>query len=123
VRRELDRLSGTWALVAGEMEGVALPAEVLVRSTLVIEGIAYALTLDARTDAGILVLDPKGPAGTLVVFSTDGTELHGTYSLSGDGQQLKLRVAIPVVQRPDELKGGSGTQFLTFKRIQPQRGP
>jgi uncharacterized protein (TIGR03067 family) len=115
---EMERLRSSWALVNGEIGGIKIPPAVAENTRLVIDGYQYSFTLNGRTDEGTLVLESKtSDGGSADVITADGKVLHALYFLPVNAKQLIFCIAAPGADRPKEMKGGPGIQYLNFKRV------
>jgi uncharacterized protein (TIGR03067 family) len=105
-------LDGTWALVRGEQDGVALPASVVRVSKLTIEGERHTVKLGEDELIGKHTVDAA--KGTIDTTDTEGPlagrTLKGIYRLKGD--ELTVCFAAPGDERPTELSTEKGTGHL-----------
>jgi uncharacterized protein (TIGR03067 family) len=120
-RSDLEKLQGTWLLVAMEREGENVPAEDFKDWKSVYE--ENRLTLldgDRVRRRGIVTLEPSRKIKAINTWDQDGPyadqTVPGIYELEAD--TLKLCFARPGEERPKEFTTKSGTGFLycVYKR-------
>jgi uncharacterized protein (TIGR03067 family) len=118
---DLEKLQGTWVLVAMETEGHDVPAEDFKDWTAVYERNHVALRVGDRIRRrGIITLDSSRKPKAINTWDQDGPyedqTVPGIYELDGD--TLKLCFARPGQERPKEFTTKSGTAFLfcVYKR-------
>jgi uncharacterized protein (TIGR03067 family) len=123
-RSDLDKLQGTWQLVAMEAEGQEVPAEHFHGWNAVYEG--NRLTLRAGEMVrrrGLVTLGPSRNPKAMNTWDQDGPyedeTVPGIYELDGD--TLKVCFARPGAERPKEFttKQGTGFLFCVYKRRKP----
>lgn len=121
---DLDRLQGTWQLVAMETEGHEVPADELKGRTAVYEGNRLSLRSGADVRRrGIVTLDSSRSPGAMNTWDQDGPfadqTVPGIYELSGD--TLKVCFARPGEERPKRFTTKEGTGFLycVYRRQKP----
>ena len=123
---DLDRLQGTWVLVAMELDGEEFPAE--DRKDWSAEYAGNRLILRAGQTVrrrGIVSLDPTRNPRAMNTWDVtkDGPfgdqTLPGIYEINGD--TLKVCFARPSDERPREFTTKEGTGFLlcVYKRKNP----
>jgi uncharacterized protein (TIGR03067 family) len=120
-RSDLDRLQGTWLLVAMEREGEDVPAEDFKDWKAVYEENRITLRAGERVRRrGIVTLDPSRKPKAINTWDQDGPyedqTVPGIYDLDGD--TLKVCFARPGAERPKEFttKAGPGFVFCVYKR-------
>ena len=118
---DLDRLQGTWVLVAMEREGESVPAEDLKNGNAVYEQNRITLRDGERVRRrGIVTLDASRKPKAINTWDRDGPyedqTVPGIYELDGD--TLKLCFGRPGSERPKEFttKAGPGVLFCIYKR-------
>ena len=118
---DLDRLQGTWILVAMEREGEPVPAEDLNKGNAVYEQNRITLREGERVRRrGIVTLDASRKPKAINTWDRDGPyedqTVPGIYELDGD--TLKLCFGRPGSERPKEFstKAGPGVLFCIYKR-------
>ncbi len=123
-RSDLQKLQGTWLLVAMEKDGEDVPAEDFKDWKSVYE--EDRLTLldgDKVRRRGIVTLEPSRKIKAINTWDQDGPyadqTVPGIYELDGD--TLKLCFAHPGEERPKEFttKSGTGFLFCVYKRQKP----
>src|SRR4051794_6711684 len=120
-RSDLDKLQGTWLLVAMETDGEDVPAEDFKDYKSVYEGTRLTLLDGDRVRRrGIVTLESSRKIKAINTWDQDGPyadqTVPGIYELDGD--TLKLCFARPGEERPKEFTTKSGTGFLycVYKR-------
>jgi uncharacterized protein (TIGR03067 family) len=120
-RSDLDRLQGTWVLVAMQREGEEVPAEDLKGSTAVYEGNHIILRDGDRVRRrGLVTLDPSRKPKAINTWDQDGPyedqTVPGIYELDGD--TLRLCFSRPGSERPKEFNTRTrpGVLFCVYKR-------
>jgi len=120
-KTDLDKLQGTWVLVSMQTEGHDVAAEDFKDWTAVYEQNRVTLRAGDRVRRrGIVTLDPSRKPKAINTWDQDGPyddqTVPGIYELEGD--TLKLCVARPGQERPNEFTTNSGTAFLVcvYKR-------
>jgi uncharacterized protein (TIGR03067 family) len=123
-RTDLDKLQGTWLLVAMESEGENVPAEDFKDYKSVYEENRLTLLAGDRVRRrGLVTLDPSRKIKAINTWDQDGPyadrTVPGIYELDGD--TLKLCFARPGEERPKEFttKSGTGFLFCVYKRQKP----
>jgi uncharacterized protein (TIGR03067 family) len=124
VKKEQEKLQGTWQVVAVEMGGEQLPEEAVKEVSLVIKGEKMTAKGDfPDKDRYATVLFKIDPAAkpkqidlTLAGSEDKGTKLKGIYQLDGD--RWKLCVKLAGTERPTkfETKDDAEQILVTFKR-------
>ncbi len=112
---DLDKLQGTWAMVAMETEGHDVAAEDFKNYSAVYEQNRVTLRDGDRVRRrGIITLDPGRKPKAINTWDQDGPyedqTVPGIYEIEGD--TLKLCFARPGQERPKEITTKSGTAFL-----------
>jgi uncharacterized protein (TIGR03067 family) len=121
---DLDKLQGTWQLVAMEVEGHEVPAEELGGRTAEYRGNRLLLRAgDAVRRRGLVTLDPSRNPKAVNTWDQDGPfedqTVPGIYEL--DGETLKVCFARPGEPRPKEFgtKGDNGFLYCVYKKSKP----
>lgn len=121
-RKELDKLQGTWMILADEREGnpVATDRDAVVR----MRDDQFTTQSGSKVlRRGTLKLDPsKSPKEIDVTYTEgefEGKTLKGIYTLEGDN--WKICYGLPGEERPREIprKTGKGQMLLTLQRGKP----
>lgn len=120
-KADLDRLQGTWVLVAMEHEGDESPADAFEGWTAEYRGNQVTLRAGDNTRRrGIVTLDPERNPKAINTWDKDGPyedqTVPGIYQLDGD--TMKLCFARPGEERPTEFTTKRGKAFLycVYKR-------
>jgi uncharacterized protein (TIGR03067 family) len=118
---DLEKLQGTWLLVAMENDGETVPAEEFKDYKSVYEDNRLTLLAGDRVRRrGIITLEPSRKIKAINTWDQDGPyadqTVPGIYELEGD--TLKLCFARPGDERPKEFTTKTGTGFLccVYKR-------
>jgi uncharacterized protein (TIGR03067 family) len=118
---DLDRLQGTWVLVAMQREGEDVPAEEFKGWSAVYEGNRISLRDGERVRRrGIVTLDPSRKPKSINTWDQDGPyedqTVPGIYEL--EGETLKLCFSRPGSERPREFTTRTKPGFLycVYKR-------
>jgi uncharacterized protein (TIGR03067 family) len=119
--QDLDRLRGTWTLVAMEIKGNPIPGDKVKERVAVIDGKKFTDRVDSEVlAAGTISLDATRSPKTIDVKFTEGSPKGQTslaiYELDGD--ILKACCAEPGKDRPSVFttKEGTGHMLVTYKR-------
>jgi uncharacterized protein (TIGR03067 family) len=119
VKKELEKLQGTWQLVSAETDGKKAPDEQIKNVRVVIEGSKHSIYAgDQRLAHEIpFTIDPTTSPKSVTDQLPDGRTIRGIYELAGD--TLRSCVAAPGKDRPKEFtaKEGSGQTLRVFKRV------
>jgi uncharacterized protein (TIGR03067 family) len=122
VKQELDKLQGTWVIVANTKEGKETPETLRASKRYTIKGDHYSVGFKGAEKPLLemrLKLDPTSAPKTIdmILIKTDTVVLKGIYELDGD----TLKVCMPVgdADRPKELKSEAGSKsgIITYKRV------
>jgi len=118
---DLERLQGSWVMVAMESDGQEVPAEDFKDWKAVYEGNRVTLRAGDRVRRrGIITLDPARKPKAINTWDQDGPyedqTVPGIYQL--DGETLKLCFARPGAERPKEFttKAGPGVVSCVYRR-------
>ena len=120
---ELEKLRGTWKIIALEVEGREMPKEMLGGATITIDGDNFSTTSMGATFAGKVSYDASGDRSTIDIAFTEGPHAGqkslGIYELQGDDWKLCLGFAGS--DRPQEFATtpGSGHALELLTREQP----
>src|SRR5262249_45019185 len=116
VKKDLDKLQGTWKLVSGEQEGEAMAEDGLKAAKLTVTGDKFSIKLGDFEGDGTQKLDPTKKPKTVDAVGTggqtQGMTYLGIYEFSGDS--LKQCYAQPGDERPKEFTTKSGTGRFLF---------
>jgi uncharacterized protein (TIGR03067 family) len=121
--REVERLAGTWKVVAAERDGQADEVSRDATTTFTKEGRLKVRFADNSEGEGTYKLDPtartKAIDYTLDYGPNKGKVLRGIYSLEGD--TLKICRSDPDRERPADFatRADSGRMLFVLKRVKP----
>ncbi len=120
-RKELDRLQGTWTMIALEVDGKPIAEDKLADTTLTIKGDRYITRVKDQSFETAIKLNPaKKPAEIDMTFldgeNKDKTAL-GIYRIDGDTFKM-CRTRLPEKDRPTEFATwpNSDTFVVTWKK-------
>ena len=119
VKKELEKLQGTWQLVSAETDGKKAPEEQVKQIRVVIKGNKHTVFFGDKAIAKevAFTLDPQKKPKASDDILPDGKMIRGIYELDGD--TLKSCVAAVGKERPTEFAAGAGTgnTLRVFKRV------
>jgi uncharacterized protein (TIGR03067 family) len=124
VKKDPEKLQGTWKLVSLEVNGEQIALKSLERSRLVVTGEKYHFQLDKMALDLTFQMDPakKPKAIDLKIVSGPykGKVYHGIYTLEGDTFKI-CRHSEPDKDRPTAFvtKENSGLMMVVWKRQKP----
>jgi uncharacterized protein (TIGR03067 family) len=126
VKKDLERLQGTWDVVAYTQDGENRPLEgPLANLRLIIDGDQRTVALGERVTArSLLRINPATSPKSLDLTGTLGTlcdqTLLGIYEIDGDQQRFCL--ALPGEKRPTEFASApnSGHTLMVLRRAPPK---
>src|ERR1043166_493630 len=121
-KKDLDKLKGTWVLVAGKRDGKKFTEEQVKKTKLFIQGDTFRIPESsvATSEDGTINIDPnkkpKQMNATTGSGSDKGKTWQGIYELGADN--YKVCLAPPGKDRPTEFssKAGSEHLFQVWKR-------
>ena len=121
-KKDLDKLQGTWVLVAGERDGKKFTEEEVKKTKLFIKGETFRIPESsvATSEDGIIKIDPSKKPKEMDSTTGSGPDTgkiwQGIYKLHGD--TYKVCFAPPGKERPKEFssKAGSGHLLQVWKR-------
>ena len=121
IRKDQEKLQGTWSLVSVEINGKALPREAIQGAELVVKRGKYAFTLGDTQLEITYKLDPaKKPKTIDITFNNgpqQGKTFRGIYALEKDKFKV-CRAVEPEKERPTEFatRADSGLMLVVYKR-------
>jgi uncharacterized protein (TIGR03067 family) len=122
VKQELDKLQGTWVIVANTKEGKESPESLRESKRYTIKGDHYSVSFkgaEKRLLEFRIKLDPESKPKTidLIGLKTDTVLLAGLYELDGD--TLKICVPVGSSDRPKALKSEAGSKsgIIVYRRV------
>jgi len=108
---ELERLRGTWKIIALEVEGRELSKEMFAGATITIDGDNFSTTSMGATFAGKVSCDASDKPVTIDIAFTVGPHAGqkslGIYELLGD--EWKLCLGFAGFNRPQEFATAPGS--------------
>jgi uncharacterized protein (TIGR03067 family) len=127
VRRDIDRLQGTWDIVELEIEGQKMPAGASQGSRIVINGDRFTTVSMGASYEGAVELDGSKRPRTIDLIFTDGPEKGnrslGIYELKRDTWKLCLTLTGKVRPKEFATSPKSGLALETLKRAGTDEGP
>jgi uncharacterized protein (TIGR03067 family) len=120
-RAEIDRLQGTWNVVALEIDGAPLRDEVYRELQVVVKGNAFTTVAMGSVYSGTVTVDPTTSPKRIELHFTQGPEQGRTnlaiYTLDGD--RWMLCVGFTGRDRPLTFttEAGSGRALETLRRV------
>jgi uncharacterized protein (TIGR03067 family) len=118
--KELEKLKGTWEVLALEVEGMKVPEPAFKGSRIIINGETFKAITEGVTYEGTLKIKTTSKPKTIDLMFTEGPEKGktalGIYELVGD--DLKICLAMPGRTRPASFstKPGSGHALQALRR-------
>lgn len=121
-KKDLEKLQGTWLLVAGERDGKEFTEEEVKKTKLFIKGDTFRIpeSAVATSQDGTIKIDPSKKPKEMDATTGSGPDKgktwQGLYELDGD--TYKVCFAPPGKDRPKEFssKAGSGHLLQVWKR-------
>jgi len=120
MRPDLDKLQGTWDVVALEIEGARMDEGVFRGSRIVVKGDSFSTISMGATYSGKIRLNASASPAKLDLMFEEGPSAgmiqRGIYELSGD--TLRVCFSTPGKERPSQLatKAGEGRTLAVWKR-------
>jgi uncharacterized protein (TIGR03067 family) len=106
VKKDLDKLQGTWKMASLEVGGKSVPADKLKNSTLTIKGDKYIINVNEKTYETQMVLDPTQKPKTIDMKFLDGANKDktalGSYKIDGETFTM-CRALNPGQARPQDF--------------------
>jgi uncharacterized protein (TIGR03067 family) len=132
VKQEKEKLAGTWALTALEVNGQTLPEDAIkdIRYVFTAEKLTRKRGDKIESEAGYRLDLSKSPRWIDMTGKQDGKDhsVPGLYALNGDRLQFCFRMdykkpgqAAEGLVRPSKLEAGKGSEqvLMTLKREKP----
>ena len=121
-KKDLEKLEGTWLLVAGERDGKKFTEEEVKKTKLFIKGDTFRIPESsvATSQDGTIKMDPSKKPKEMDATTGSGPDKgkiwQGIYELDGD--TYRVCFAPPGKDRPKEFssKAGSGHLLQVWKR-------
>ena len=122
-KTDLDRLQGTWNLVAAFQDGKPLPADKVKQTTIVFKGDTFRFPGSAEyatSKEGTIKLDENKTPKEMDAISTENEVMLGIYRVEENG--YKVCFATAGKPRPTEFSStlGSGYILQSWQRQNPQ---
>src|SRR5690242_2545166 len=120
MNQEIEKLQGTWSIVALEVDGRKMPADAVTGSKILVKGDSFSTISMGATYEGTLEVDAAKSPRTLNMKFSDGPEKGNTnfaiYELDGDTWTICINM--PGKNRPKKFatSPGSGHALETLKR-------
>jgi uncharacterized protein (TIGR03067 family) len=120
VKKETEKLQGTWKLVALEQNGNKQPPDAIKNDKMIVTGDKYVLTLGGEHSEGVQKIDPgKDPKwidATTTKGEGKGQTFLGIYEVDGD--TYRECYGLPGKERPKAFKTlpGSGQIMFTWRK-------
>jgi uncharacterized protein (TIGR03067 family) len=118
IRKDLEKMQGTWCLVSLEEAGTKATAAQLKEFQVTIAGDRFTFTDGRETDKGFYKLDPARTLRAMDIVLDAGPNKGKTrlaiYEFDGD--TFKVAVAEPGVARPAGFTPGRGYNVKVWKR-------
>ena len=124
---DLDALQGTWNITSLELDGQAMPGDMLAEARIQIDGDRFATTGMGSAYAGTLRLDEASQPRRIDMHFDVGPEIgninRGIYELSGNG--WKICIATRGDGRPAQFttQPGSGFALENLERADATKTP
>lgn len=122
IKQELDKLQGTWVIVANTQEGKEAPESLRESKRYTIKGDHYSVFFKGAEKPLLefrIKLDPTSKPKTIDIIGlkTDAVLLAGLYELDGD--TLKICVPVGSGDRPKAFKSEAGSKsgIIVYKRV------
>jgi uncharacterized protein (TIGR03067 family) len=115
VKKEAEKLQGTWQLVELEQSGRKSGKDAIKTDKMVVTGDKYVLTLTGNTSEGVQEIDPGKKPKWINATTTKGEGKGQTYLgiYEVDGETYRECYAPPGRERPKEFKTDeAGGQIL-----------
>jgi uncharacterized protein (TIGR03067 family) len=121
IKRDLERLQGTYKMAALEVDGKLVPEDKLKSSTLTIKGERYIIKVNDQTFETQMILDPTQKPKTIDMKFLDGANKDkaalGIYKIDGD-KFIMCRALNPGQNRPQDFGTwpNTNTFLVTWKK-------
>jgi uncharacterized protein (TIGR03067 family) len=106
VKKDLEKLQGTWKMASLEVDGKSVPEDKLKSSTLTIKGDKYIIHVKDQTFETQMTLDPTQKTKTIDMKFLDGANKDktalGIYKIDGDRFTM-CRALNPGQARPQDF--------------------
>jgi uncharacterized protein (TIGR03067 family) len=120
VKTDLDKLQGSWTIIALEMDGAEMPAGAPGGSKIVVKGDKFTtISMGAAYDGTITLDQTKKPKSFDLKFTAGpekGNTSLGIYELGGDNWKICLTVTGKTRPRAFATAPGSGLALETLRR-------
>ncbi len=123
--QQLRALEGHWQFTSMEVDGKAIPREMLAYSRLLIDGDRFRMESAEATYDGQLMIDADAVPARIDIEFNEGPEAgnrcYGLYELSGD--ELTLCLGVVGASRPESFmsRPGSGHALERLRRASAER--
>jgi uncharacterized protein (TIGR03067 family) len=121
IRKDLEKMRGTWALVSLDEDGKRATGARLKEFKVTITGDRFAYTVGGEAVTGFYRLDPASKPRAMDIVLEDGPNKGKTklaiYDF--DGVHFKVAVAPPGNDRPPAFTDGAGYNNAVWAREKP----
>jgi uncharacterized protein (TIGR03067 family) len=121
VKKDLERMRGTWVLVSLEENGKTATEARAKEFKVTIDGERYVFTVGSEVAKGYCKLDPTKKPRAMDIIHEEGP-LKGKTKLAVydfDGDLFKVAVAKPGQDRPEGFAPAAGVLVEVWKREKP----
>ncbi len=123
IKKEYEKLEGTWKMESFTMDGKPAPTKDFADFRMTLKGETFTTVSADGKSAGTYKVDPaRSPKTIDITFTSgqnDGMTMLGVYEVDGDTYKVCLPTSSK--ERPKELtsRDGTGLVLEVFKRIKP----
>jgi len=114
VKKEMDKLQGTWKVVKAVKQGGDAPEDERKKLQVVIVGDKLTMKTKNGAETTPFVIDPSKKPATIDLTLDETRTLQGIYELDKDA--LKICVGLSGEKRPGEFKSTRESTLLILER-------